>query len=154
MRDGVPTFAEQKQQDILCIHCGKKKLNRPRGLCWTCYYAPGVKELYPPTSKYARRGVGGDNSSSPLPAEPTDAMPGSEEKIAVLLARAERGESLFHPGDVRHADDTDRRPTAPTHGKVHLPFYLPTLARYLQSAAEYGATNPGGYQGHANDNPI
>ena len=41
-----------------CRHCSKSKVNRPRGLCWSCYYTPGVKELYPSTSKYARRGVG------------------------------------------------------------------------------------------------
>lgn len=36
-----------------CAHCKKSHAHRPRGLCWTCYYQPGVKELYPVTSKYA-----------------------------------------------------------------------------------------------------
>ena len=40
----------------LCRHCSQPKVNRPRGLCWSCYYTPGVKELYPPTSKYAPTG--------------------------------------------------------------------------------------------------
>jgi hypothetical protein len=35
----------------------------------------------------------------PLPQRPTDARPGSEMKIRVLTARAERGELLFHPQD-------------------------------------------------------
>lgn len=33
-----------------------KKANRSRGLCWGCFYEPGVKELYPVTSKYAAVG--------------------------------------------------------------------------------------------------
>lgn len=32
---------------------------------------------------------------------PTNARPGSEEKIAVFAARFERGEQLFHPHDYR-----------------------------------------------------
>ena len=42
----------------VCRHCSKSKVNRPRGLCWSCYYTPGVRDLYPSTSKFARRGVG------------------------------------------------------------------------------------------------
>jgi hypothetical protein len=34
-----------------------------------------------------------------LPGEPTDAAPGSEEKIRVLTERASRREQLFHPLD-------------------------------------------------------
>ena len=30
----------------ICRHCTKSKVNRPRGLCWSCYYTPGVKEQY------------------------------------------------------------------------------------------------------------
>lgn len=31
----------------LCRHCGKEPANRPRGLGWSCYSTPGVRELYP-----------------------------------------------------------------------------------------------------------
>lgn len=31
---------------------------------------------------------------------PTNAMPGSQEKIEVLARRIERGEELWHPDDV------------------------------------------------------
>ena len=82
-----------------CRRCGAAPAGRPRGLCWGCYYTPGVKEAYPPTSRYASRGVGGDRTLAPPPAEPTDAAPGSEAKIGVLAARAARGESLWHPSD-------------------------------------------------------
>jgi hypothetical protein len=34
-----------------------------------------------------------------LPGEPTEAAPGSEEKIRVLTERASRREQLFHPLD-------------------------------------------------------
>ena len=28
----------------VCRHCTQSKVNRPRGLCWSCYYTPGVRE--------------------------------------------------------------------------------------------------------------
>jgi len=85
---------------MLCRHCQKTKSNRPRGLCWSCYYAPGVRELYPSTSKFARRGVANFNGAAPEPEAPTEAPPGSEEKIRVLMERAANKEALWHPDDV------------------------------------------------------
>jgi hypothetical protein len=38
-----------------CQHCGQFNINRPRKLCFKCYYTPGIKELYPSTSKYTPR---------------------------------------------------------------------------------------------------
>jgi hypothetical protein len=38
-------------------------------------------------------------SRIPERGEPTNASPGSEEKIRVLMARAARREPLFHPND-------------------------------------------------------
>lgn len=81
-----------------CAHCGRAKVNRPRGLCWTCYYTPGVRGQYPSASKYARRGVGNHTGGRALPA-PTAARPGTPEKEAVLTARAAAGVQLFHPDD-------------------------------------------------------
>src|SRR5262249_21075557 len=95
---------------MLCRHCQKVKSNRPRGLCWSCYYRPGVRDLYPSTSKFARRGVADFNGRHRLPEEPTDAAPGSEEKIQILMQRAERGEALWHPLDAA----TDLRNTTRT----------------------------------------
>jgi len=34
-----------------------------------------------------------------LPGEPTEAVPGSEKKIRVMMERASRREQLFHPED-------------------------------------------------------
>ena len=83
----------------MCRHCQKTRSNRPRGLCWSCYYTAGVRMLYPSTSKFARRGVGNFCGSAPLPAFPTDAAPGSEDKIRVLMERAVKRQALFHPDD-------------------------------------------------------
>ncbi len=73
-------------------------MNRPRGLCWSCYYTPGVKEQYPSTSKYAVRGVGNGMNCTAQPPEPT-AVPPGPDKVAILAERAARGEQLFHEGD-------------------------------------------------------
>lgn len=71
----------------VCRHCGKARIIRRRKLCWDCYYAPGVRELY-----RVRRRV--------QPAtHPTEALPGSLEKILVLMRRAELRQELWHPDD-------------------------------------------------------
>lgn len=92
----------------VCRHCSKAKVNRPRGLCWSCYYTPGVKDLFPSTSKYARRGEGNFLGDAPLASIPTAAPPGSLEKLAVLAERVLHKKALFHPHDANH--ETDRRP--------------------------------------------
>ena len=84
---------------MLCRHCGRVPVNRPRGLCWSCYYTPGVRELYPSTSKFAQRGVGTLNRRVELPPEPTSARPGSAEKVWVLQQRARNHQALWHPDD-------------------------------------------------------
>ncbi len=84
---------------MMCRHCQRVRSNRPRGLCWSCYYKPGVREKYPSTSKFARRGLDDFNGRAPLPPEPTRALPGTPEKVAVLEERARLGLSLWHPLD-------------------------------------------------------
>jgi hypothetical protein len=88
-----------------CRNCSKSRVNRPRGLCWTCYYTPGVKELYPSTSKFGRRGVGNFSGNAPLAPVPTTAVPGTPEKLAVLEHRAKMKLAIFHPADARYAGD-------------------------------------------------
>lgn len=91
----------------LCRHCHKGNVIRPRGLCWKCYYADGggIRDLYPSTSKFARRGVRDTAGPRPLPDEPTDALPGTPEKEAVMTERAAKGQSLWHPRDPRICRD-------------------------------------------------
>lgn len=88
-----------------CRHCRQSAINRPRQLCWSCYYTPGVKELYPSTSKYARRGVGNFSGEAPMPDAPTTAAPGTPEKLAVLEQRAALKQSLFHSHDAGFEGD-------------------------------------------------
>lgn len=91
---------------MICQHCQKSPVTRPRGLCWVCYYTPGVKGQYGPVSKYGRRGVGTIAKRTPtdgrLPTPLPDLVPGSEAKIAVMAERAARRESLFHPQELKH----------------------------------------------------
>ena len=84
---------------MMCRHCQRVRSNRPRGLCWSCYYKPGVREKYPSTRKYARRGVSDFNGRTTAAALPTAAAPGTPEKVAVLEERARLGLSLWHPCD-------------------------------------------------------
>jgi hypothetical protein len=84
---------------MICRHCNKVRSNRPRGLCWSCYYKPGVREQYPSTSKFARRGVSDFNGLATPAAQPTQAAPGTPEKVDVLAERARLGLSLWHPHD-------------------------------------------------------
>lgn len=93
-----PKWSERKWLHGPCVHCKAAKCNRPRGLCWSCYYTPGLKEKYPSKSKYARRGVG-DFSGAAAPCLPTAEVPGSLEKLFVLEKRAENKQELFHPLD-------------------------------------------------------
>lgn len=84
---------------MLCRHCHRVRPNRPRGLCWSCYYTPGVRDQYPSTSKFARRGVDDFNGRVKPPPLPTRAAPGTPEKVAVLEERARLRMALWHPGD-------------------------------------------------------
>lgn len=81
-----------------CRHCKKGNPTRPRGLCYGCYSDLPTRNSYPPTSHYARHGIIGSGVHQ-LPIHPTSAQPGTAEKICVLMDRAQRGESLWHPLD-------------------------------------------------------
>jgi hypothetical protein len=84
---------------MICRHCGCARVSRPRGLCWNCYYTEGVRDLYPVTSKYGRRGLGNFHRRSLAPTHPTNAAPGSPEKVLVLMQRAELSQNLWHADD-------------------------------------------------------
>ena len=82
----------------MCRHCGVKKANRPRGLCWAFYYASGVRELYPSASNFVRRILEDFIGRAKL-SEPTTELPGTEEKLVVMQRRASAREAIFHPKD-------------------------------------------------------
>jgi len=84
----------------ICQHCNQHIASRPRGLCWTCYYTPGLRDGYPvKDSPSNRRGHGFAVVRTSTAESPTAAAPGSEEKIAVLEARMKAGQDLWHPDD-------------------------------------------------------
>jgi hypothetical protein len=58
-----------------------------------------LRDLYPSTSKFVRRGIGDFYKSAPPPPIPTSALPGSPEKLAVLAERARLKQALWHPDD-------------------------------------------------------
>jgi len=89
----------------ICQHCHRSNVNRPRQLCWGCYYAPGVRDQYPSTSKYARRGVGNFTGNAPTACEPTTAAPGTPEKLEVMAERARMRQRLWHPFDAEFEGD-------------------------------------------------
>ncbi len=106
--------------DLNCRHCGKAlSVERTRGLCSCCYNVKEVRRLYSikePDSPLGRRIVTdfygttppvrkGALGHRPLPV-PTDACPGTAEKIEVMHARAVLGQPLFHPDD--HLSDVER----------------------------------------------
>jgi hypothetical protein len=84
---------------MLCRHCQNAPVSRPRKLCWSCFYTPSVRDLYPITSKFGWRGPGNFYGEAPLPPFATRATPGSAEKIALLTQRAQQRQQLFHPAD-------------------------------------------------------
>lgn len=94
----------------MCRHC-QRLPNRCRGLCWVCYHRPEIRQHYPlPPNRQTRCGHGSANRRAVLPPTPTDALPGSEEKIQILAERARLGQQLFHPDD-RVVFDFDTVPT-------------------------------------------
>src|SRR5262249_35417325 len=90
----------QKYPDGICRHCRQHYINRPRNLCWSCYYRPGVRDQYPAAGdpKYTRQQTPEYNGASPEP-EPTAALPGTAEKVEVLIVRMALGLSLFSVRD-------------------------------------------------------
>lgn len=84
----------------LCRHCKVKRANRARSLCWACYYKSGIRKQYPPLSP---KGVHNHDfyGGHELP-EPTAALPGTPEKVAVLAARVQAKVTLWNPDDATY----------------------------------------------------
>jgi hypothetical protein len=88
----------------LCAQCGVYPGTRAYGLCWRCYYTPGVRRAHQVLAT-GRRGMHplsaqvGAVAPTLLPPTPTEALPGTREKVGVLVERARLGFSLWHPLD-------------------------------------------------------
>lgn len=72
-----------------CTLCGIERPIHKDGRCYGCIAKAGIK---------AAVGIGRKRGRIKIP-KPTDALPGSEEKIQILEQRAANGETLFHPND-------------------------------------------------------
>jgi hypothetical protein len=104
----------KRGEKIICRHCGNKRRHIHRGLCNTCYhYRPGVRQMYalivvpkPDKPKKPKGTPKNTNKRLPLPPEPTEHPTGSDEKIAVMSARASDGYQIFHPLDNRECATT------------------------------------------------
>lgn len=86
-----------------CRHCKRRRGSTLRGLCHTCYDDHSVRRLYPAMSKAERakknRAIG--NPHLEPASDPCEAMPGTEQRMAVYAARIERREETFCLKDVR-----------------------------------------------------
>jgi hypothetical protein len=89
---------ESDQRWKCCRHCGSTRSVREKGLCWVCRNGskrkrtPSVLHLYESTSRYTYRQDADCNAQSREP-EPTDTLPGSAERIAVMAERVRLGQS-------------------------------------------------------------
>ena len=85
-----------------CLHCLQKPAAvGKRRLCAACYYQPGVKEQYPSMrpGQFKASPASALTGAGELPPSPTQALPGTPEKAAVIEDRAFHGWQLVHPGD-------------------------------------------------------
>lgn len=93
-----------------CRHCGSPYtvVGRWRGLCSKCYKRLDVRGMYPARSngRYVVKNgpsLWSNGVARVMPPVPTDAQPGSEEKILVLAERAANYQRLWHPDDATAA---------------------------------------------------
>lgn len=95
LRWGLPADCPAHLPQGVTLRCRKCRAKLTAVPCATC----GRRPLLDQRPEYPGR----VRMGKPLrePAEPTEASPGSLEKIRVMRERLERGESCFHPGDPR-----------------------------------------------------
>ena len=89
---------------VSCRNCERAILLYRRGLCYRCYADREIRVKYPllncPRNNRGVPNVPRRKSKRPAPpVTPCPHVPGSEGKILVMIARARRGDRLFHPLD-------------------------------------------------------
>lgn len=95
---------------MMCRHCQVQPATRPRGLCNPHYNDRSIREQYETRFTVHTPSEIEDFYGRAKPCQPTDALPGTPEKFAVLCERARLGQELFHHLDARHLlDDSQRR---------------------------------------------
>ncbi len=111
-----------KVADPQCLNCHKTVKKPRRGLCWSCFYTPEVRSLYPSLSKY--KPTGGDFTGAAKECQPASVPLGSADKIAVMQERVANGQELFHRDDMaeyreRPEDSNPKRCRSHARRKVH-----------------------------------
>ena len=84
---------------MYCRCCHHRLADRPFRLCRTCYANSRARIRFLALNKFARRGIADYYGPCDAPALPTEALPGTEEKVTVLAERAKLGQELWHPRD-------------------------------------------------------
>lgn len=84
-----------------CLNCRQPRSIDRRGLCKRCYSQASIRSKYPRGMRADSGGRGGNNLIPPIPEDPTDAQPGSNEKMIVMQERIEAGFRPHHPMDYR-----------------------------------------------------
>jgi hypothetical protein len=86
---------------VPCRHCNQSRQVYGRGLCRWCWSKADVKVLYDkmPGGRSSHTLFKHQYRDPPLDDQPTEALPGTPEKLAVMHDRARRGKQIFHPGD-------------------------------------------------------
>ncbi len=83
-----------------CIHCKRRKAARHRkGLCFGCGTDRSISTLYQSKHPKGRRGVLNGYINERIPDTPTLHEPGSDGKVAVMIDRSIKRQSLHHPHD-------------------------------------------------------
>lgn len=83
---------------VTCRHCRRQyRALRTVALCEACYRQPRLRPRY--AGRMGRRNDELAHKAPKALPRPTSYAPGSDEKLAVLVERAARNESLFHPQD-------------------------------------------------------
>lgn len=90
-------MAETKHR---CNHCHKRRYIQARGICGTCYRTEGIKELYPAKGNGGSYVPSNNNDAGTIPPQPTDAPPGSLEKVLIMMDRVANGQLPNHPEDI------------------------------------------------------
>lgn len=88
------------QRRTPCRHCQRKPATRARQLCWRCYESP-ARHLYPVNARHCGTQEAPDFCGESREATPTETLPLTADRLAVLMERAHLGQRLHHPADAR-----------------------------------------------------
>src|SRR5262249_19234505 len=89
-----------RKKQVLCRHCGRLRSTKGRRLCAACHSNPVIVSLYGPADAPGNCVFYFDTPGTlALPDTPTNALPGSPEKMRILAERAQNRRQLHHPQD-------------------------------------------------------